>query len=592
MARGGRISDDAIREVRERASLVEVVSDAVTLRRRGRSVVGLCPFHAEKTPSFTVSEERGFYHCFGCGEHGDVFGFVMKTESLAFPEAVRRVAERFGVRLPEPVDGPARRGEPLAHANAVAAAFFRAELAGPNGARARAYLRGRGVSDESIARFGLGWAPGGDALARHLRAKGVPVEDALVAGLVVRRARPEGGNPVYDRFRERVMFPITDTTGKVIAFGGRILPDRAAGGDNPPPKYLNSPESPLFRKGHTVYGLAPARDAIRRAARVVVVEGYMDVIALAEAGVAEVVAPLGTALTADQLRVLRRFTDVVIACFDGDAAGRRAAARSFPVFLEAGLWGRGVFLPGGDDPDTFVRAHGRQAIEELLAEAVPLVDAYLEELGGTDRSAVGRRTEGAKEVARVLKRVRSPYEYDVLARLAAERLGVREEVLRAEGTAEPAPAGPALPLAGEAPHDFEELLVEHMASDPAVTRRVVEENIVEQFQHPAWRKAAGELIAGDEGARAELLQTLPKELRDRVVRRLLGEMPEENRQKAVADAIAGIRARRRRWSAARLQQEIAAAEARGDVERVKALVRERQEQLRKIESADRVRPEE
>jgi DNA primase len=504
MANGGRISDEAIREVRERASLVEVVSDVVTLRRRGRSVVGLCPFHAEKTPSFTVSEERGFFHCFGCGEHGDVFSFVMKTESLAFPEAVRRVAERFGVRLPEPVEGPARRGEPLAHANAVAAAFFRAELAGPSGARARAYLRERGLSDESLARFGVGWAPGGDALARHLRAKGVAIEDALTAGLVLRRDRPDAGNPMFDRFRERVMFPITDTAGKVIAFGGRILPGHAASGDNPPPKYLNSPESPLFRKGHTVYGLAQAREAIRRMSRVVVVEGYMDVIALAEAGVREVVAPLGTALTADQLRVLRRFTDVVIACFDGDAAGRRAAARSFPVFLEAGLWGRGAFLPAGDDPDTFVRARGREVMEELLADAVPLVDAYLEELGGRDRAAVGRRAEAAKEVARVLKRVRSPFEYDVLARLAAERLGVREEVLRAEGTPEPAAAVPTLPIAGEAPHGPEELLVELMAADPAVTRRIATEDVLADFEHPAWRQAAESLVAADATARADL----------------------------------------------------------------------------------------
>ncbi len=340
----GRIRDDAIRTIRERASLVEVVSDVVALRRRGRSFVGLCPFHTEKTPSFTVSEERGFFHCFGCGEHGDVFAFVMRIESQPFPDTVRRVASRFGLPVPEDDGGGRPRGEPLVAVNAAAAAFFQSELAGEGGARARAYLADRGVGEEAVRRFGLGYAPpNGEALVRHLRGRGFPIEDCLTAGLVLRRDRPGASGGLLDRFRDRLMFPIADPTSRIVAFGGRILPGRPVS-DDPPPKYLNSPESPLFRKGHTVYGLCQARDAIRQTGRVIVVEGYLDVIALAEAGVAEVVAPLGTALTVDQLRVLRRFTERVIACFDGDTAGRRAAARSFAVFVEAGLWGQGATI--------------------------------------------------------------------------------------------------------------------------------------------------------------------------------------------------------------------------------------------------------
>ena len=225
---GGRIRDEAIRDVRERASLTEVVADTVALRRRGRSAVGLCPFHAEKTPSFTVSEERGFFHCFGCGEHGDVFSFVMRTEGLAFPEAVRRVAERFGIPLPEEAGAGQRPGDPLAAANAVAATFFQRALAGPSGDVARAYLAERGLTAESSARFGLGYAPGtGDALARHLRAERVRVEDALTAGLLVRRDRADGSTALLDRFRDRLMFPILDPSGRrTIAFGGRVLPGR------------------------------------------------------------------------------------------------------------------------------------------------------------------------------------------------------------------------------------------------------------------------------------------------------------------------------------------------------------------------------
>src|SRR5207249_2504835 len=243
----GRIRDDAIRGIRERASLVEVVSDAVALRRRGRSFVGLCPFHAEKTPSFTVSEERGFFHCFGCGEHGDVFSFVMRVESLPFPDAVRRVAARFGIPVPEDEGGSRPRGEPLVTVNAAAAAFFQAELAGPAGARARAYLAERGVGGGAVRRVGLGYAPAsGEALGRHLRAKGFPVEDCLTAGLLLRRDRPGAGSGLLDRFRDRLMFPISDAGGRIVAFGGRVLPGRPTAGD-PPPKYLNSPESPLFR---------------------------------------------------------------------------------------------------------------------------------------------------------------------------------------------------------------------------------------------------------------------------------------------------------------------------------------------------------
>ncbi len=556
----GRIDENAIRDIRERANLFEVVSDVVSLRRRGRSAVGLCPFHTEKTPSFTVSEERGFFHCFGCGEHGDVFTFVMKTQALPFPEAVRAVAERFGIPVPEDTGGPRTPAEPLVAVNAAAQAYFRGALRGPAGARARAYLAERGVAPESVERFALGFAPGGgDTLARHLRTQGLRLDDAVTAGLVMRR--DSGG--FLDRFRERLIFPIADAMGRVVAFGGRILPGGPESADNPPPKYLNSPETPLFHKGRMVYGLGLAREAIRKRNRVIVVEGYLDVIALAQAGIEEVVAPLGTALTADQLRVLRRFSESVLACFDGDTAGRRAAARSFPVFIEAGLWGRGAFLPSGDDPDTYVRTHGRDALETLLGAAVPLVDAYIAELAGGQRDAVGRRADAAREVARVLRAVRTPFERDVLVRLAAERLGVREEALRSEGTAAMAPVEDARETTHGGP---EELLVELLVAEPNLATRVRAENILGDFEHPTWRSTAERLVAGGAALdRSELLQSLPRTLRDRVARRLLGENTDEDHDRMVADCIAAIRSRRARSQRGRLLEELRAAQARGDL---------------------------
>ena len=563
----GRIADDAIRLVRERANLAEVVSDVVALKRRGRSATGLCPFHSEKTPSFTVSEERGFYHCFGCGEHGDVFSFVMKTQSLTFPEAVEAVAARFGIPLPrEVVSGPRSPTAPLFAAHERAAAFYRAALRGPHGARARAYLAERGIGEASIERFALGYAPAvGDALAKYLAAEGVREDDALAAGLIARR---DDGR-VYDRFRDRVMFPITDTAGRVCAFSGRVLPGPVRPGADAPPKYVNSPESPIYQKGRMLFGLALARNAIRERGRVVVVEGNLDVVSLAQAGIEEVVAPLGTALTADQLRVLRRLTERVIACFDGDAAGRRAAARSFPLFIEAGLWGQGVFLPSGDDPDTFVRTRGGDDFRALLDHPAPLVDAFVRDLAGPDREAVGRHTQAARDVVRVLKRVADPLEREPLIRLAAAYLGVREETLREQGTAaEAAPAAPARALrldANRAEVRAEFLIVELLAVDPAVAPHVAAEDIVREFEDDACRAAAELLLdAADDEARRDVIEHLPAPLRDRIVQRVLHEDSEEDRTRMVADCIARIRSHRRRRRSRELRAELHAAEVRGD----------------------------
>jgi DNA primase len=576
---GGLIREDAIREIRERASITEIVSDVVALKRRGRSTTGLCPFHSEKTPSFTVSEERGFYHCFGCGEHGDVFSFVMKTQSMPFPDAVRAVAERFGLPVPTDVGGPRHRSEPLVAVNQAAAAYYRQQLAGPQGARCRAYLAERAVSAEAIARFGLGFAPGGgEMLVRHLRAENFSLEDAVTAGLLGRR---DDGR-LFDRFRERLMFPIQDLAGRVIAFGGRILPGTPVTGD-PPPKYLNSPESPIFKKGQTLYGLGLARETIRTRDRIIVVEGYLDVIAVWQARIGEVVAPLGTALTVDQLRVLKRFSETIVACFDGDDAGRRAAAKSFPTFIEAGLWGRAIFLPPGDDPDTFVRVDGGVAlrakideIEGAIEKAEPLIDAYMAGLVGPRLDAVGRRAEAAKDVSRVLERVRDHNEREQLIRLAAYYLGVRPDALGA-GASVPPPA-PAASSGGDRARTAEEQLIELMAIDPTVVPRVSASGVLADFEEPEWRRIAQTIIDGvDEPA--AVIERLPRELRDRVVRRLI-DGDQEDRERALADYIGKIRARQTGRTRGAVLDALRAAEARGDV----AAARVAQEELNRFYS--------
>ena len=363
---------DFLDEIRERLALSEIVGRKVKLQRRGREHTGLCPFHNEKTPSFTVSDEKAFYHCFGCQAHGSIFDFVMQTEGVAFMEAVERLAGEAGLQMPARSPDEQARAEQrtlLIDVIETAAAWFESQLATGAGEEARNYLASRGLAPETAKRFRIGFAPSArTALKDALLARKVSADDLLAGGLVI---KPEDGGDTFDRFRRRIIFPIADRRGRVIAFGGRALdPDAKA-------KYLNSPETTLFHKGRVLYNLSNARQPILENGTVLVVEGYMDVIALAEAGVEHVVAPLGTAVTEDQIQLLWRAAPEPVLCLDGDAAGLRAAhaaaERALPL-LRPGHSLRFAFLPQGEDPDSLVRRHGREAIDGLVAGAKPLAD--------------------------------------------------------------------------------------------------------------------------------------------------------------------------------------------------------------------------
>ena len=353
-------------ELRARLSVSEIAGRRVKLLRKGREHMGLCPFHSEKTPSFSVSDEKGFFHCFGCGAHGDVISFVMQTESLGFAEAVEKLAAEAGLELPRAT--PAQRDADqhqtgMREVLEAAAVWFESQLKAPTGRVAAAYLAGRGLAPETIARFRLGYAPGHGALRQALLRDGA--SDALLAesGLVT-----PGESGPRDAFYERVIFPIGDRRGRVIGFGGRTLGDAK-------PKYINSADTPLFHKGSVLYGLAQARAAAAETREVIVVEGYLDAITLSQAGIAQVVAPLGTALTEAQLELLWRLADEPILCFDGDAAGERAAyraaLRALPL-LKPGKSLRFVSLPAGEDPDSLVRARGAGAFTAAATAARPL----------------------------------------------------------------------------------------------------------------------------------------------------------------------------------------------------------------------------
>jgi DNA primase len=421
-----RYGQDKIEEVRSRADIVEVIGTHVRLRRAGRNFTGLCPFHNEKTPSFSVSAERGFFHCFGCGAGGTVFDFVMRVEALTFPEALQSLARRYGVALPQPETGAgspvAGERDTLFNANQTAADFYSHVLWNtPDGVPAREYLKTRGITVETAQAFMLGFAPSRPANLAATLGKRNLGEAGLKLGLIKRDER----GALYDMFRARLMFPIRDPQGRAIAFGGRVLDDRL-------PKYINSPESPLYSKARMVYGLHEARNAMVKADRAIIVEGNIDVIALWQAGFKETVASLGTALTAEQLRLLARYTRNLIACFDGDSAGRKASMRALEIFLQAGLLGRGAFIPSGYDPDTLVRERGAESFSEVLDSAELLVDYFLSEQAEAARGSVDARARVAERVAQILRLLANPYEFDLLARKAAAMIGVSEALLRVE----------------------------------------------------------------------------------------------------------------------------------------------------------------
>jgi len=433
----GGFSSQILDEIRSRVDIVEIVGQFVNLKRAGEHWKGLCPFHSEKTPSFTVNPKRGIFHCFGCGVGGDAFGFLMRQDRLAFPEAVRTLAQRSGVELPTQrtpeVEG---KLEGLRRVMTLAAQFYTDALWAKDGARARAYVEGRGVDLDVARRFGLAYAPEGwNALLTHMAKEGVTDGELVAAGLALPRQNAPG---FYDRFRGRLLFPIRDLQGRVVAFGGRAM-----GAEEP--KYLNSPETALYVKGNMLYALDLARESMRQKNRAVVVEGYLDCLMAHQNGFTETVAALGTAFTAAQLGLLRRYADEVVSVFDADAAGQKATSRLEEMLSDVmdlrnlgwsvsrtGSFEKADYfpikvavLPEGHDPDSLLRAEGAPALQARLDAARSILDFVLERaLGEEDLSTTRGRSTAHARVALLLSKVPNAEEATALAREAARRLGV------------------------------------------------------------------------------------------------------------------------------------------------------------------------
>lgn len=565
--------DDIKEEIRARVDLVELIGQYVRLERAGRRFKGLCPFHQEKTPSFFVDPERGFWHCFGCGEGGDVFSFVMRTEGLSFPDAARRLADRVGLawRTDPQAEERRERRDLLERAHQIAHARFIEHLyRHPAAGRAQDHLRKRGFSRKTLEAFGVGYAlESWEDLLKALSAKGIGAEIAEEAGLVKQGER--GGH--YDVFRDRIMFPICDVSGRTIGFGGRAL---AA---DEPAKYLNSPETPLFHKRRTLYGLNLARQAIVSQSRAVVVEGYTDVLSLHQAGLTNVVAGLGTALTREQLQVLGRHCDEVVLVYDADAAGQQAALRNLETFESSTVAVSLIALPEGMDPDDYVREHGAEGLEELLAQRMSPTQYQLNSIfeAHATEGADGRARAAQEAVEVLLKVPDRTRQQEYIAR-AADRWGgdnpARTEAmaraldlelrrrLGRKGQQRPADqardrefitktltrgAGGAPPGLVKAESDLLKLALD----DEQLARRVCEELEPADMLEPAdgaLLAAMNEQLAGGEQFDGrQLVEGLSEEggVRARCVELLVGEAEEADAQETVSKAIQGLKEYRR-----------------------------------------------
>lgn len=589
----GGFSSQILDEIRSRVDIVEIVGQFVNLKRAGEHWKGLCPFHSEKTPSFTVNPKRGIFHCFGCGVGGDAFGFLMRQDRLAFPEAVRTLAQRTGVELPTQrtpeVEG---KLEGLRRVMALATQFYTDALWAREGAKARAYVEGRGVDLEVAKRFGLGYAPEGwNALLMRMAKEGVTEAELVAAGLALPRQNAPG---FYDRFRGRLLFPIRDLQGRVVAFGGRAM-----GGEEP--KYLNSPETTLYVKGQMLYALDVAREGMRQKNRAIVVEGYLDCLMAHQHGFTETVAALGTAFTPAQLGLLRRYADEVVSVFDADAAGQKATGRLEEMLTDVmdlrnlgwavsrtGSFEKADYfpikvalLPEGHDPDSLLRAEGAPAFQSRLDAARSILEFVLERtLGEEDLGTPRGRSTAHARVALLLSKVANAEEATALAREAGRRLGVDATQLwieaqqlqgararkgrldrPADTAATSTAAGPAWPAPSLLERDLVLMLLHEEQARIGLMPYLEEE----QIAHPGLRSVLGALRQAPEGAAPESLMDELGEAERGLLASLLMEQREwTDVQSQVSDLQKRYDIRRRKRRIRELSLAISQAQATGD----------------------------
>lgn len=569
---------EIIDQVRQASSIVEIASQYTTLKRRGRKWVGLCPFHTEKTPSFTIDEDKQLYHCFGCGVGGDIFSLLMERENLTFPEALKSLAERYHVPLPAQQrvrPEVLKLEEKLLKANELALGYFRKNLTGTaEGRKGLDYLKARGLSDETIQTLKIGYALNAwTALIDFFRSKDVPVSLLEKGGLALPGSRP---GEFRDRFRGRVIFPIFSLTGRVVAFGGRTVVDAE-------PKYLNSPETPLYSKGKLLYGLNFTKDAIRQEGTAILVEGYTDLSSLYQAGITNVVASLGTALTPWQVGQALRFAPRLVVSYDGDRAGRTAAARAVPLGLEKGLNVDVLVLPDDLDPDAFIRRHGRDRYLALMKKAVPGLDFLVDSLAAAARMDIPEeKGKVVRAVVREIEKTPDPVARSEYLRRASAKLGVTEDLLRniiERKAPDPGPAEPGLFCPGE------KRLFQILMSDPSLAPDVFAECGEEIFQglpsEPVFQYILTCFRNDETWSFPGLQGQVPPALMSQLARALFEKSSEGSVEEA-QECLRSLRMFHLQNRLKDIQQKIARSEKSGEKEELLALLYQKQDVTKQI----------
>ncbi|MFH1690600.1 MAG: DNA primase [Candidatus Eisenbacteria bacterium] len=582
-----RIPEQLIEDIRSANDIVDVISERIRTKKAGRNYKACCPFHDEKSPSFNINPERQIYHCFGCGVGGNVITFLMEYEKIGFIEAVRELAQRAGISIPERAGEAGSAEDPIYAANAMAVRYFRGCFAGPAGEGARAYWRGRGIGDEITEMFQIGCAkPGWDGLLKTAAKEGVTPQVLEEAGLVIERDK--GGH--YDRFRDRLVFPLLWTGGRVVGFGGRAM-------DDSEPKYLNSPETRVYHKGHYLYGLAQARPALRASREAILVEGYMDTLSLYEAGFHNVVASAGTALTPEQARVISRYADRVFVAYDGDTAGIVAATRAAELLVKLGVKVRIAALPDGADPDSLVREEGADALKAQLDGARDFIDFLL----ATDPPQTAEdREKAARGLLDTVASIEDPIKADLMLEKIAQSLAIdRGALTRALGARRAddsrraalksgpgaAPGSSAARAMGAAELAAQKGLVGILLTGGDEARRVNEELTPSDFTDPVLSGLAEQLMREcgetvDVGALLDRLST-PDEA---AVITEISVVPsdDDNGGRVCGDYIRVIRRSAIEAEIAAVDREIETAEMTGDEEKLLSRVTARQELARRL----------
>jgi DNA primase len=582
-----RFDDNKIEEIKSRVDIVELATQYLTLKKAGRNYLGLCPFHQEKTPSFTVNREKQIFYCFGCGEGGNAITFLMKIAGKTFPEAIKELAEKTGVVLPPRLTGKEGRNkdslrESITDLNLRAAQQYARNLYSPTGKTAREYLQKRGITEETIKQFRLGFAPDTwRSLTDHIEGSGLSLKMAEQAGLVI--AGKE--DSYYDRFRGRLIFPIENVFGEIVAFGGRILGEGE-------PKYLNSPESPIYIKGRNLYGLNKTKEEIRKKGFALIVEGYFDLISLWNAGVGNVVASLGTALTREHLELLRRYTVDVVALFDPDEAGRKALDRSLELFLVMNMRAKALVLPGGLDPDDYVKKFGKDKLEELIANAQPLSDYYIENVLGGGKTFEDKR-EMIKTAMEFVGKIDDKKEKDLFIKRIAEKTGIDQELLIKEtykNSAQIKSRTGKEKLQLNINNDAVEMhLIQFLLEYPQKTVFVENENILDYFLQPQLKALGGKIIDAykllgfvDLSLILPTMEDAP--LREKIFRLMMEALPADDEvmmEKIFADNIRQIKKKWYKDQHRQIKFKLAQAQEKGNQELLNRLLQEKENLLNK-----------